>query len=46
MRTKISTARTHAHVNHYLATGNDLVYVTGNLNTCSECAKYKTEYFL
>ncbi len=45
VRTKISTARTHAHVNHYLATGNDLVYVTGDLNTCSECAKYQDKVF-
>lgn len=45
VRTKISTARTHAHVNHYLATGNDLVYVTGNLDTCSECAKYQDKVF-
>lgn len=45
VRTKLSTARTHAHVNHYLATGNDLVYVTGDLNTCSECAKYQDKVF-
>lgn len=45
VRTKISTARTHAHVNHYLATNNDLVYVTGNLDTCSECAKYQDKVF-
>ena len=45
VRTKISTARTHAHVNHYLETSNDLVYVTGNLNTCGECAKYQDRVF-
>ncbi|OOV78898.1 phage minor capsid protein [Mammaliicoccus fleurettii] len=45
VRTKISAARTHAHVNHYLATDNDLVYVTGDLNTCSECAKYQDKVF-
>lgn len=45
VRTKLSTARTHAHVNHYLATDNELVYVTGNLDTCSECAKYQDKVF-
>ncbi|WP_314347675.1 phage minor capsid protein [Mammaliicoccus vitulinus] len=45
VRTKLSNARTHAHVNHYLATDNDLVYVTGNLDTCSECAKYQDRVF-
>lgn len=45
VRTKISTARTHAHVNRYLQSNNDLVYVTGDLNTCSECAKYQDRVF-
>ena len=45
VRTKLSTARTHAHVNRYLQADNDLVHVVGDLNTCSECAKYRDRVF-
>ncbi|MGW7932318.1 phage minor capsid protein [Staphylococcus xylosus] len=44
-RTKLSQARVQGSVNTYLTTGNDLVEVFGNTDTCAECAAYQGTVF-
>lgn len=41
VRTKIRTARNHAALNRYKDKGIKHVYVTGNIPTCGECARYR-----
>ncbi|MGW7932829.1 phage minor capsid protein [Staphylococcus xylosus] len=44
-RTKLSQARVQGSINTYLSTGNDLVEVFGNTDTCAECAAYQGTVF-
>lgn len=45
VRTKMTQARNHGHLNRYKEAGVNLVYVTGRQPTCGECAKYRDRVF-
>ncbi|MEN1893166.1 phage minor capsid protein [Staphylococcus nepalensis] len=45
VRTKTQTAYNHSHLNRYAEDDVKHVYVTGNIPTCSECAKYRGHVF-
>lgn len=45
VRTKMTQARNHGHLNRYKEAGVNLVYVTGREPTCGECAKYRNRVF-
>lgn len=44
-RTKLSSARTTAHANHYEEVGNEYYSIHGAYDTCDECAAYRDIIF-
>lgn len=44
-RTKLSSARTTAHANHYEEVGNEHYTIHGGYDTCDECAAYRDIVF-